>query len=153
MEPSTGEILLKVSSPGYDPQLMIGLERGKNYKKLNQDPNKPLFDRTVSGAYPPGSTFKTLQALYGLKEEVITPETCFECYGKAKTAIGGIRMGCHNHNSPLNLYQAIQQSCNPYFVNVWRRILENRKYDSIPGCLHRMERFYLFLRFRCEDMS
>ena len=131
MEPSTGEILLKVSSPGYDPQLMIGLERGKNYKKLNQDPNKPLFDRTVSGAYPPGSTFKTLQALYGLKEEVITPETCFECYGKAKTAIGGIRMGCHNHNSPLNLYQAIQQSCNPYFVNVWRRILENRKYDSV----------------------
>ena len=66
MEPSTGEILLKVSSPGYDPQLMIGLERGKNYKKLNQDPNKPLFDRTVSGAYPPGSTFKTLQALYCL---------------------------------------------------------------------------------------
>lgn len=131
IEPSTGEILLKVSSPGYDPQLMIGLERGKNYRKLNLDPNKPLFDRTVSGAYPPGSTFKTLQALYGLKEGVITPESCFECYGKSKTAIGGIRMGCHNHNSPLNLYQAIQQSCNPYFVNVWRRILENKKYDSV----------------------
>ena len=63
---------------------MIGLERGKNYKKLNQDPNKPLFDRTVSGAYPPGSTFKTLQALYGLKEEVITPETVSNVTGKLR---------------------------------------------------------------------
>lgn len=131
IEPSTGEILLKVSSPGYDPQLMIGLERGKNYRKLDQDPNKPLFDRTVSGAYPPGSTFKTLQALYGLKLGVITPETCFECYGKSRTSIGAIRMGCHNHASPLNLYQAIQQSCNPYFVNVWRRILECNKFESV----------------------
>ena len=81
MEPSTCEILLKVSSPGYDPQLMIGLERGKNYKKLNQDPNKPLFDRTVSGAYTTASTYKKQQALYGKKEEVITTETCFECFG------------------------------------------------------------------------
>jgi len=131
IEPSTGEILLKVSSPGYDPQLMVGLERGKNYRKLNQNPDKPLFDRTVSGAYPPGSTFKTLQALYGLKTGVITPETCFECYGKSKTSIGAIRMGCHNHASPLNLYQAIQQSCNPYFVNVWRRVLESSKFKNV----------------------
>lgn len=131
IEPATGEILLKISSPGYDPQLMIGLERGKNYKKLSEDPNEPLFDRTVGAAYPPGSTFKTLQALYGLKERVITPETCFECYGPSKTQIGGIRMGCHNHISPLNLRQSIQHSCNPYYVNVWRRILENRKYKSV----------------------
>ncbi|MDE7073662.1 MAG: penicillin-binding protein 2, partial [Odoribacter sp.] len=131
IEPSTGEILLKVSSPGYDPQLMIGLERGKNYRQLSSDPNKPLFDRTVSGAYPPGSTFKTLQALYALHTGVITPATHFECYGIYKTNIGGIRMGCHNHDSPLNLYEAIQQSCNPYFVNVWRRILENGKYKNV----------------------
>lgn len=131
IEPATGEILLKVSSPGYDPQLMVGLERGKNYRKLDQDPNKPLFDRTVSGAYPPGSTFKTLQALYGLKLGVITPQTCFECYGKSKTLIGAVPMGCHNHASPLNLYQAIQQSCNPYFVNVWRRVLESNKFNNV----------------------
>lgn len=131
IEPSTGEILLKVSSPGYDPQLMIGLERGKNYRKLETDPNLPLFDRTVT-SYPPGSTFKTLQALYGLKEGVITPETRFECFGKSKTAVGsGLRMGCHNHISPLDLRQAIQHSCNPYFVNVWRRILENHKYKNV----------------------
>lgn len=131
IEPATGEILLKVSSPGYDPQLMVGLERGKNYKKLSEDPHEPLFDRTVGAAYPPGSTFKTLQALYGLKEKVITPETCFECYGPSKTQIGGIRMGCHHHVSPLNLRQSIQHSCNPYYVNVWRRILENRKYKDV----------------------
>ena len=112
MEPSTGEILLKVSSPGYDPQLMIGLERGKNYKKLNQDPNKPLFDRTVSGAYPPGSTFKTLQALYGLKEEVSYPKLVSNVTGKLRQLSEGSGLGnAHNHNSPLNLYQAIQQSC------------------------------------------
>lgn len=131
IEPATGEILLKVSSPGYDPQLMIGLERGKNYKKLQDDPNVPLFDRTVGGAYPPGSTFKTLQALYGLKEKVITPESRFECFGKAKTSFGSLRMGCHNHASPLDLRSAIQHSCNPYFVNVWRRVLENNKYDNV----------------------
>lgn len=131
IEPATGEILLKVSSPGYDPQLMVGLERGQNYKKLSEDPNEPLFDRTVGAAYPPGSTFKTLQALYGLQEKVITPETCFECYGKSKTQIGGIYMGCHSHASPLNLRQSLQHSCNPYYVNVWRRILENKKYDGV----------------------
>ncbi len=131
IEPATGEILLKVSSPGYDPQLLIGLERGKNFKKLEEDPNIPLFDRTVMASYPPGSTFKTLQALYGLQEKVITPETCFECYGKAKTAIGGIRMGCHNHISPLDLRQSLQHSCNPYYVNVWRRVLENNKYENV----------------------
>ena len=131
IEPATGEILLKVSSPGYDPQLLIGLERGKNFKKLEDDPNIPLFDRTVMASYPPGSTFKTLQALYGLQEKVITPETCFECYGKAKTAIGGIRMGCHNHISPLDLRQSLQHSCNPYYVNVWRRVLENNKYENV----------------------
>lgn len=131
IEPATGEILLKVSSPGYDPQLLIGLERGKNYRKLQDDPNLPLFDRTVRAAYPPGSTFKTLQALYGLKEGVITPDSRFECFGKGKTSFGSLRMGCHNHPSPLDLRGAIQHSCNPYFVNVWRRILEDNKYKNV----------------------
>ncbi len=131
IEPSTGEILLKVSSPGYDPQLMVGLERSKNYNKLSADPNQPLFDRSIGAAYPPGSTFKTIQALYGLQEKVISAETCFECYGSFKTSIGGIRMGCHEHISPLDLRQSLQHSCNPYYVNVWRRILENSKYPSV----------------------
>ncbi|MEG0796496.1 MAG: penicillin-binding protein 2 [Odoribacter sp.] len=123
IEPSTGEILLKVSSPGYDPQLLIGLERGKNYRKLQEDENLPLFDRTVKAAYPPGSTFKTLQALIGLQEGVITAESRFECH--KGYSFGSLRMGCHNHASPLDLRHSIQNSCNPYYVNVWRRILEN----------------------------
>lgn len=131
IEPSTGEILLKVSAPGYDPQLMIGWDRGKNYHQLESDPNQPLFDRTIGAAYPPGSTFKTLQALYGLKEKVITPSTSFPCQGTAKTQIGPIRMGCHNHESPVNLRESLQHSCNPYYVNVWRRILENEKYSGV----------------------
>lgn len=141
IEPSSGEILLKVSSPGYDPQLMIGLERGKNYKKLQEDPNLPLIDRAVGGAYPPGSTFKTLQALYGLQEKVISPESKFECFGKAKTPCGGLKMGCHNHISPLNLREAIQHSCNPYFVNVWRRILENSKYKNVRSAYDEWRNF------------
>lgn len=129
IEPSTGEILLKVSSPGYDPQLLIGLERGKNYRKLQEDPNKPLFDRTVMASYPPGSTFKTLQALIGLQEGVITPASCFECRGGAY--FGSMHMGCHNHTSPLDLRHSIQHSCNPYYVNVWKRILEESGQGSV----------------------
>lgn len=131
IEPSTGEILLKVSSPGYNPQLMIGWERGKNYKMLENDPNQPLFDRTIGATYPPGSTFKPLQALYALKEKIITPSTRFTCHGSAKTQIGPIRMGCHNHESPVSLTQSLQHSCNPYYVNVWRMVLENKKYTNV----------------------
>ena len=129
IEPSTGEILLKVSSPGYDPQLLVGLERGMNYRKLQADENTPLFDRTVMASYPPGSTFKTIQALIGLQEGVITPESRFECHGGC--FFNGLRMGCHNHASPLDLKASIQHSCNPYYVNVWRRILENSKYPNV----------------------
>lgn len=129
IEPATGEILLKVSSPGYDPQLLVGLERGRNYRKLQEDPNVPLFDRTVMASYPPGSTFKTLQALIGLQEKVITPESSFECYGGY--FFGSLRMGCHNHTSPLDLRHSLQHSCNPYYVNVWRRMLENNRYPSV----------------------
>lgn len=129
IEPQTGEILVKVSSPGYDPQLMIGLERTRNYKKLNEDPNLPLFDRTVSALYPPGSIFKTVQGLIGLEEGVIVPETRYECH--KGNSFNGQFMRCHNHPSPLDLEGGIKNSCNPYFVNVFRRILENNKYPNV----------------------
>lgn len=129
IEPATGEILLKVSSPGYDPQLLVGLERGGNYRKLQQDPNLPLFDRTVTAAYPPGSIFKTIQGLIGLQEGVITPATTYECHHG--NSFNGQFMKCHGHASPLDLRGGIQNSCNPYFVNVFRRILENNKYTNV----------------------
>ncbi len=129
IEPATGEILLKVSSPGFDPQWLVGLERGTNYAKLQQNPNLPLFDRTVMATYPPGSIFKTIMGLIGLQEGVITPASKFECYGGA--SFNGRFMSCHNHPSPLDLRGAIQHSCNPYFVNVFRRILENSRYKGV----------------------
>lgn len=129
IEPATGEILLKVSSPGFDPQLMVGLERGKNYRQLQQDPSLPLFDRTVIAAYPPGSIFKTIQALIGLEENVITPRTIYECHHG--NYFNGQFMKCHGHESPVDLKGGIRTSCNPYFVNVFRRILENNRYGSV----------------------
>ena len=83
IEPSTGEILVKMSSPGYDPQLMVGLDRGKNYSKLLNDPLKPLFDRTTMAQYPPGSIFKTVQALIGLQTKAISLQTQCTCSGGA----------------------------------------------------------------------
>ncbi|MDE5639860.1 MAG: penicillin-binding protein 2 [Odoribacter sp.] len=129
IEPSTGEILLKVSSPGYDPQLLVGLERSENYRMLQQNPHLPLFDRTVTATYPPGSVFKTIQGLIGLQEGVITPATTYECYHG--NSFNGQFMKCHGHTSPLDLKGGIQNSCNPYFVNVFRRVLENNKYANV----------------------
>lgn len=129
IEPATGEILLKVSSPGYDPQLLVGLERGENYRTLQQNPNLPLFDRTVTATYPPGSIFKTIQGLVGLQEGVITPASTYECHHG--NSFNGQFMKCHGHPSPLDLRGGIQNSCNPYFVNVFRRVLENNKYTNV----------------------
>ncbi|MDL2252325.1 penicillin-binding protein 2 [Odoribacter sp. OttesenSCG-928-J03] len=129
IEPSTGEILLKVSSPGYDPQLLVGLDRSENFRKLQQDTTLPLFDRTVTALYPPGSIFKTVMALIGLQERVITPETKYECY--SGNYFNRQFMKCHYHPPLLDLKGGIQHSCNPYFVHVFRRILENSKYSGV----------------------
>ncbi|MCT4614256.1 MAG: penicillin-binding protein 2 [Marinifilaceae bacterium] len=129
IEPSTGEILAKVSSPGYDPEMFVGRSLGKNYMKLQKDSLNPLFDRTLMAQYPPGSIFKLVQALIGLQEEVITPKTYFECYNGYH--VGRFTMGCHSHHTPLSLVSAIQQSCNSYFAYNFRYILENPKFNSI----------------------
>ena len=129
IEPGTGEVLTLVSSPCYDPALLIGRIRSENFIKLQQDTLKPLFNRALMAQYPPGSTFKPINGLIGLQEKVIYPSTEYYCdlgfYG------GGIFVGCHRHDTPLNLPGAIQNSCNAYFCNVFRNILENRKYGSV----------------------
>lgn len=113
IEPSTGEILCLVSSPGYDPSLLIGKERGKNYAKLVKDPQKPLFDRALQASYPPGSTFKPTQGLIFLQEGIITASTPFPCSHGYHNH--GLTVGCHGHGSPLPLVPAIATSCNSYF--------------------------------------
>ena len=130
IEPETGEILVKVSSPGYDPSLMVGLERGRNYRALENDSLNPLFDRTIMAQYPPGSIFKTIQALIGLQTGVITTRTTVECHGGAPI-VGGRFMNCHWHDSPVTFKASIENSCNPYYVTVFRRILESPEYASV----------------------
>jgi len=122
IEPQTGEILSLVSNPNYDPNLLVGRIRGKNYKALSQDTLNPLFNRALMAKYPPGSTFKLLQALIGLEEEVIDENTRFSCYGGYYYA--GRRLGCHAHSSPVDLEFSIQTSCNAYYCNVFKRVLD-----------------------------
>ncbi len=112
IEPATGEILCMVTAPGYDPALLVGMDRGKNYASLVADPLKPLYDRALQGMYPPGSTFKPTQGLIFLQEGSITPATRYPC---SRGYVNGLRVGCHSHASPLALKPAIATSCNAFF--------------------------------------
>lgn len=100
IEPATGEILVMASSPTYDPDELVGRERGNNYMKLLDDPRRPLFNRAVMSSYPPGSTFKVVQGLIGLQEGVLVPEQTYPCHGGYPYGRG---MACHEHYSPLDL--------------------------------------------------
>jgi len=123
IEPATGEILTLVSSPFYDPNLLIGRSRSPNFNRMYKDQDKPLFDRSLLAEYPPGSTFKLLNALVGLQEEVIYSGTRFSC-DEGWRFSAKLKVGCHAHRSPLNLVESITQSCNAYYCNTFRRIVE-----------------------------
>lgn len=129
IEPSSGEILALVSAPTYNPELLVGRIRTKNYVDLMSDTLKPLFNRALMAQYPPGSTFKIINGLIGLQEKVLWPSKEYECAGAYYA--GRMRVGCHFHRSPLNLIESIQMSCNTYYCNVFRNILDNKKYPSI----------------------
>lgn len=123
IEPKTGEILALVTSPNYDPSLLVGKERGKNYADLVKDPYKPLFDRALQGAYPPGSTFKPTQGLILLQEGVVNLQTQYPCY---HGYVNGLRVGCHGHASPIALKPALQTSCNAYFCWGLKNMIDKR---------------------------
>ena len=129
IEPATGEILVMASSPTFDPNGMVGSQRGNNYMKMLNDPKKPMFNRAVQSRYPPGSTFKLVQGLIGLQEGVLTPANAYPCHNGY--SYGSKRMGCHPHASPLDLRNAVAQSCNAYFCYVFRNIIENRKFNDV----------------------
>lgn len=129
IEPSTGEILMMVSSPTYDPDELVGRERGNNYMKILGNKRQPLFSRAVSARYPPGSVFKLVQGLIGLQEGVLKPTDLHVC--NLGYQAGRMRMKCHAHASPLDLRYAVATSCNAYFCYVFRDILDNRKYKSV----------------------
>ncbi|MCJ7820249.1 MAG: penicillin-binding protein 2 [Bacteroidales bacterium] len=129
IEPSTGEILALVSSPSYDPSLLVGRQRSDNFSDLQSDTLNPLFDRALMASYPPGSTFKIMNGLIGLEEGVIKPNSIFSC--SMGYHAGSLTIGCHSHRSPLNLSDAVMISCNAWFCNAFRGILENKKYSSV----------------------
>lgn len=128
IEPATGEILCLVTSPGYDPSLLVGRERGKNYSELVRNPYKPLFDRAIQAAYPPGSTFKPTQGLIFLQEGVVTEGTQYPCH---RGYVNGLRVGCHGHASPIALKPALQTSCNAYFCWGFKNMVD--KAGSTPA--------------------
>lgn len=125
IEPKTGEILALVSAPSYDPGLLVGRERSKNFNKLWYDTiAKPLFDRALQGEYPPGSPFKMLTGLISLQEGVISSSEIISCSGAYH--YGGKRpLGCHHHPSPVSMGSAIAHSCNSYFCSIYRRTIES----------------------------
>lgn len=136
IEPSTGEVLCMVSSPTYDPRIMTGRQRGKSQKMLANDPHRPLLNRGIMGQYPPGSTFKTSQALTFLQEGIITPASAYPC--SHGFHFKGLKVGCHAHGSPLPLVPAIATSCNGYFCWGLYYMFGNRqKYKTVGDAMTR----------------
>lgn len=135
IEPSTGEVLALVSSPTYDPRTLVGRMRSKTHRALSQNVWKPLLNRAIMGQYPPGSTFKTTQALTYLTEGIITPSTMFPC--NHGFSYHGLHVGCHGHASPLNLIDAISTSCNGYFCWGLYHMMSNRsKYKNVEDAMN-----------------
>lgn len=128
IEPETGEILALVTSPSYNPTLLVGKDRGKNYSKLVKDPGKPLYNRAIQAAYPPGSTFKPTQGLIFLQEGVVTAGTAYPCH---RGYVNGMRVGCHGHQSPITLAPALETSCNAYFCWGFKNMIDRN--GTSPG--------------------
>lgn len=146
IEPSTGEILCMVSSPTFDPRRLEGSTRRELYKELGSDPLKPMLNRAILGTYPPGSTFKTSQALTFLQEGIITPETAYPCSRGFR--FKGMKVGCHGHGSPLPLVPAIATSCNGYFCWGLYYMLSNRtKYATLQEAMTRWKDYMVSMGF------
>jgi len=145
IEPATGEILTLVSSPTYDPSLLVGRIRSENFQILQADTIKPLFDRALMASYPPGSTFKIMNGLIGLQEAVIRPTSLFSCSNGYHA--GALTVGCHSHRSPLNLPEAVAQSCNAWFCNAFRNILENPEYSSVQDAFDKWREYLVAFGF------
>ncbi|MDD2996178.1 MAG: penicillin-binding protein 2 [Paludibacter sp.] len=126
IEPKTGEILALVSNPTFNPALLVGRQRSKNYAELVRDPTKPLMNRATQAQYSPGSTFKPIQALVSLELGGIDEHTRFGCNGKGSSPI----KCTHSHGSPVDVLNAIEQSCNPYFWQAFRSTIEKDGYGE-----------------------
>lgn len=124
IEPATGEILASISSPGYDPNMMVGRQRGNNYMKLLENPYKPMFIRPIQAEYPPGSIFKVINALVAQQMGLIDANTYFNCPGGYRYGRNGW-MGCTHVHGTINLEQSIEESCNTYYGNTYSRMIDH----------------------------
>lgn len=146
IEPSTGEVLCLVSSPTYDPHMLVGRDRGKNHLALARNPWKPLLNRAIMGVYPPGSTFKTSQALTFLQEGIISPGTAYACHGGFNYK--GLHVGCHAHASPLPLVPALATSCNAYFCwGLYHMMFNRQKYTSVQNAMNTWRDYMVSMGF------
>ena len=146
IEPSTGEVLCMVAAPSYDPRMMVGRMRGRNHRMLSHDSWKPLLNRAIMGQYPPGSTFKTTQALTYLTEGIIKPNTLFPCHHGFYYR--GLHVGCHGHPSPLNLIEAISTSCNGYFCwGLYYMMSNRRKYKNVEQAMNTWRDYMVSMGF------
>ncbi len=146
IEPATGEVLCMVSSPTYDPRIMVGRKRGKNHLALQRNSWKPLLNRSIMGQYPPGSTFKTSQALTFLTEGIVTPQTAFPCYHGF--FYRGLHVGCHGHSSPIAMVDALSTSCNAYFCWGLYYMIGNRsKYGKPLIAMNRWRDYMVSMGF------
>lgn len=139
IEPSTGEILAMVSSPGYDPSLLIGRERSRNFPVLSRDSLSPLLNRAIMSAYPPGSTFKMVMGLIGLQENVLRTNTPYSCSGAYHAR--GLSVGCRHHRSPVDLIPSLAVSCNTYYCIVFRNVLDNPAHGSPKAGLEKWREY------------
>ena len=146
IEPATGEVLCMVSSPTYDPRIMVGRKRGKNHLALQRNSWKPLLNRSIMGQYPPGSTFKTSQALTFLTEGIVKPQTAFPCHHGF--SYRGLHVGCHGHSSPIAMVDALSTSCNAYFCWGLYYMIGNRsKYGKPLIAMNRWRDYMVSMGF------
>lgn len=129
IEPSTGEILSLISSPSFDPGLLVGRQRTRNYRALQNDSLRPLFNRALMAQYPPGSVFKLISTLISLQEGVIGPGTTYGCQGIYHA--GGVSIRCRSHPGPVNVVSGIQYSCNTFSSIIFQNTINQSKYSSI----------------------
>lgn len=146
IEPSTGEVLCMVSSPTYDPRIMVGRQRGKNHLALSRDVWKPLLNRAIMGQYPPGSTFKTTQGLTYMTEGIIDEHTLYPCARGFNYR--GLHVGCHPHGAPTNLVQALCTSCNSYFCwGLFHMIGNRRRYRNVQEAMNTWRDYMVSMGF------
>ncbi len=130
IEPKTGGVIAMASGPDFDPNMLTGPYKASNYSKLVMDAGKPLYNRAIKGEYPPGSTYKPLGALIGLDEGVLNPKSSIGCTGAYYACRRPVRCTEHWVGHAANLRIAIAQSCNSFFSNAFRLVVDNPQYKN-----------------------